>query len=74
MSLTMLKEAASSPTWRVAAQAPASWSGLTPPIPSLGMFIPSHSCVLLQVEIPNIQKQRKHLAKLVLDMDSSRTR
>ena len=27
-----------------------------------------------QVEIPNIQKQRKHLAKLVLDMDSSRTR
>ncbi|KAH0629570.1 hypothetical protein JD844_011741 [Phrynosoma platyrhinos] len=25
------------------------------------------------VEIPNIQKQRKHLAKLVLDMDSSRT-
>ncbi|NXF26879.1 RHG44 protein, partial [Rhodinocichla rosea] len=30
--------------------------------------------VLPQVEIPNIQKQRKHLAKLVLDMDSSRTR
>lgn len=30
--------------------------------------------MLLQVEIPNIQKQRKHLAKLVLDMDSSRTR
>lgn len=27
-----------------------------------------------QVDIPNIQKQRKHLAKLVLDMDSSRTR
>lgn len=27
-----------------------------------------------QVEIPNIQKQRKHLAKLVLDMDSARTR
>ncbi|XP_037664176.1 rho GTPase-activating protein 44 isoform X3 [Choloepus didactylus] len=26
------------------------------------------------LEIPNIQKQRKHLAKLVLDMDSSRTR
>lgn len=26
------------------------------------------------MEIPNIQKQRKHLAKLVLDMDSSRTR
>ncbi|XP_041818399.1 rho GTPase-activating protein 44-like isoform X2 [Chelmon rostratus] len=26
------------------------------------------------VEIPNIQKQRKHLAKLVLDMDSARTR
>ncbi|XP_063148671.1 rho GTPase-activating protein 44 isoform X1 [Candoia aspera] len=30
--------------------------------------------VLAEVEIPNIQKQRKHLAKLVLDMDSSRTR
>ncbi|XP_067403871.1 rho GTPase-activating protein 44 isoform X2 [Emydura macquarii macquarii] len=29
---------------------------------------------LAEVEIPNIQKQRKHLAKLVLDMDSSRTR
>uniref|UniRef100_A0A8C5TQK7 Rho GTPase activating protein 44 n=1 Tax=Malurus cyaneus samueli TaxID=2593467 RepID=A0A8C5TQK7_9PASS len=29
---------------------------------------------LFRVEIPNIQKQRKHLAKLVLDMDSSRTR
>lgn len=28
----------------------------------------------VQVEIPNIQKQRKHLAKLVLDMDSARTR
>ncbi|KAG9337882.1 hypothetical protein JZ751_027534 [Albula glossodonta] len=28
----------------------------------------------LGVEIPNIQKQRRHLAKLVLDMDSSRTR
>lgn len=27
-----------------------------------------------QVDIPNIQKQRKHLAKLVLDMDSARTR
>ncbi|NWT13657.1 RHG44 protein, partial [Vireo altiloquus] len=39
---------------------------------SPGVFI--SSCVLLQVEIPNIQKQRKHLAKLVLDMDSSRTR
>ncbi|CAF91791.1 unnamed protein product, partial [Tetraodon nigroviridis] len=26
------------------------------------------------VDIPNIQKQRKHLAKLVLDMDSARTR
>ncbi|XP_044152124.1 rho GTPase-activating protein 44 isoform X2 [Bufo gargarizans] len=30
--------------------------------------------VLSEVEIPNIQKQRKHLAKLVLDMDSSRAR
>ncbi|KAJ8345940.1 hypothetical protein SKAU_G00301330 [Synaphobranchus kaupii] len=30
--------------------------------------------VLAEVEIPNIQKQRRHLAKLVLDMDSSRTR
>ncbi|XP_053310106.1 rho GTPase-activating protein 44 isoform X4 [Spea bombifrons] len=30
--------------------------------------------VLAEVEIPNIQKQRKHLAKLVLDMDSSRAR
>lgn len=30
--------------------------------------------VFSQVEIPNIQKQRKHLAKLVLDMDSARTR
>ncbi|KAJ8390691.1 hypothetical protein AAFF_G00100710 [Aldrovandia affinis] len=30
--------------------------------------------VLAEVEIPNIQKQRKHLAKLVLDMDSARTR
>ncbi|CAG00635.1 unnamed protein product, partial [Tetraodon nigroviridis] len=30
--------------------------------------------VLSQVEIPNIQKQRKHLAKLVLHMDSPRTR
>uniref|UniRef100_A0AAQ4RV30 Rho GTPase activating protein 44a n=1 Tax=Gasterosteus aculeatus aculeatus TaxID=481459 RepID=A0AAQ4RV30_GASAC len=29
--------------------------------------------VLAEVDIPNIQKQRKHLAKLVLDMDSSRT-
>ncbi|XP_008561658.1 PREDICTED: rho GTPase-activating protein 44-like, partial [Galeopterus variegatus] len=29
--------------------------------------------LLAEVEIPNIQKQRKHLAKLVLDMDSSRT-
>ncbi|KAM9783448.1 rho GTPase-activating protein 44-like isoform 7-T8 [Syngnathus typhle] len=29
---------------------------------------------LAEVDIPNIQKQRKHLAKLVLDMDSSRTR
>ncbi|CAL8260075.1 unnamed protein product, partial [Arctogadus glacialis] len=28
---------------------------------------------LAEVEIPNIQKQRKHLAKLVLDMDSART-
>lgn len=28
----------------------------------------------LKIEIPNIQKQRKHLAKLVLDMDSSRAR
>uniref|UniRef100_A0A8P4GBM6 Rho GTPase activating protein 44a n=1 Tax=Dicentrarchus labrax TaxID=13489 RepID=A0A8P4GBM6_DICLA len=27
--------------------------------------------VLAEVDIPNIQKQRKHLAKLVLDMDSS---
>uniref|UniRef100_A0A668S8P4 BAR domain-containing protein n=1 Tax=Oreochromis aureus TaxID=47969 RepID=A0A668S8P4_OREAU len=26
---------------------------------------------LAEVEIPNIQKQRKHLAKLVLDMDSA---
>ncbi|KAI3359190.1 hypothetical protein L3Q82_002714 [Scortum barcoo] len=31
-------------------------------------------CVLAEVDIPNIQKQRKHLAKLVLDMDSARTR
>ncbi|XP_068161891.1 rho GTPase-activating protein 44-like isoform X2 [Antennarius striatus] len=31
-------------------------------------------CDLSEVEIPNIQKQRKHLAKLVLDMDSARTR
>ncbi|XP_029456175.1 rho GTPase-activating protein 44 isoform X2 [Rhinatrema bivittatum] len=30
--------------------------------------------VLAEVEIPNIQKQRKHLGKLVLDMDSSRAR
>uniref|UniRef100_A0A8C5R8G4 Rho GTPase-activating protein 44 n=1 Tax=Leptobrachium leishanense TaxID=445787 RepID=A0A8C5R8G4_9ANUR len=30
--------------------------------------------VLSEVDIPNIQKQRKHLAKLVLDMDSSRAR
>ncbi|XP_047465433.1 rho GTPase-activating protein 44-like isoform X4 [Mugil cephalus] len=29
---------------------------------------------LAEVEIPNIQKQRKHLSKLVLDMDSARTR
>ncbi|XP_067344369.1 rho GTPase-activating protein 44-like isoform X2 [Channa argus] len=29
---------------------------------------------LAEVEIPNIQKQRKHLAKLVLDMDSARAR
>ncbi|XP_029631749.1 rho GTPase-activating protein 44 isoform X2 [Salmo trutta] len=29
---------------------------------------------LAEVDIPNIQKQRKHLAKLVLDMDSARTR
>uniref|UniRef100_A0A6I8PEK2 BAR domain-containing protein n=1 Tax=Ornithorhynchus anatinus TaxID=9258 RepID=A0A6I8PEK2_ORNAN len=29
--------------------------------------------MLAEVEIPNIQKQRKHLAKLVLDMDSSKT-
>nr|XP_046224864.1 rho GTPase-activating protein 44-like isoform X6 [Oncorhynchus gorbuscha] len=29
---------------------------------------------LAEVEIPNIQKQRKQLAKLVLDMDSARTR
>uniref|UniRef100_H3CXJ5 Rho GTPase-activating protein 44 n=1 Tax=Tetraodon nigroviridis TaxID=99883 RepID=H3CXJ5_TETNG len=29
---------------------------------------------LSEVEIPNIQKQRKHLAKLVLHMDSPRTR
>ncbi|KAL6094489.1 arhgap44 [Pungitius sinensis] len=29
---------------------------------------------LAEVEVPNIQKQRKHLAKLVLDMDSARTR
>lgn len=31
-------------------------------------------CTLSEVEIPNIQKQRKHLAKLVLDMDSARAR
>uniref|UniRef100_A0A7N6BVZ0 Rho GTPase activating protein 44 n=1 Tax=Anabas testudineus TaxID=64144 RepID=A0A7N6BVZ0_ANATE len=30
--------------------------------------------LMCAVEIPNIQKQRKHLAKLVLDMDSARTR
>lgn len=35
---------------------------------------PSASILVLQVDIPNIQKQRKHLAKLVLDMDSARTR
>ncbi|KAL0993538.1 hypothetical protein UPYG_G00109390 [Umbra pygmaea] len=29
---------------------------------------------LAEVDIPNIQKQRKHLAKLVLDMDSARAR
>ncbi|XP_055031774.1 rho GTPase-activating protein 44 isoform X7 [Misgurnus anguillicaudatus] len=29
---------------------------------------------LAEIEIPNIQKQRKHLAKLVLDMDSARAR
>lgn len=34
----------------------------------------SENSVSPQVEIPNIQKQRKHLAKLVLDMDSARTR
>lgn len=43
-------------------------------IPSL-FIVPFHTItVLSQVEIPNIQKQRKHLAKLVLDMDSARTR
>ncbi|XP_029692387.1 rho GTPase-activating protein 44 isoform X4 [Takifugu rubripes] len=31
-------------------------------------------CLVAEVDIPNIQKQRKHLAKLVLDMDSARTR
>ncbi|XP_058845761.1 rho GTPase-activating protein 44-like isoform X5 [Acipenser ruthenus] len=30
--------------------------------------------ILAEMDIPNIQKQRKHLAKLVLDMDSARTR
>lgn len=30
--------------------------------------------VFFQVEIPNIQKQRKQLAKLVLDWDSVRAR
>lgn len=38
---------------------------------ALGIFNPS---LFLKVDIPNIQKQRKHLAKLVLDMDSARTR
>lgn len=45
---------------------------------SLSCFAPPHwggtPLLLSQVEIPNIQKQRKHLAKLVLDMDSARTR
>ncbi|CAK6445036.1 unnamed protein product [Pipistrellus nathusii] len=31
-------------------------------------------CVIAEVEIPNIQKQRKQLAKLVLDWDSVRAR
>ncbi|XP_054549764.1 rho GTPase-activating protein 17 isoform X2 [Talpa occidentalis] len=31
-------------------------------------------CTIAEVEIPNIQKQRKQLAKLVLDWDSVRTR
>lgn len=37
------------------------------------LMTPPHQCSR-QVDIPNIQKQRKHLAKLVLDMDSARTR
>lgn len=32
------------------------------------------SLFLFQVEIPNIMKQRKQLAKLVLDYDSAKTR
>lgn len=38
------------------------------------LFLSALTLILLQVDIPNIQKQRKHLAKLVLDMDSARTR
>lgn len=37
-------------------------------------WLKSSSSYFMQVDIPNIQKQRKHLAKLVLDMDSARTR
>lgn len=37
-------------------------------------LIPACQLSSFQVDIPNIQKQRKHLAKLVLDMDSARTR
>uniref|UniRef100_A0A8D1P8L6 Rho GTPase activating protein 44 n=1 Tax=Sus scrofa TaxID=9823 RepID=A0A8D1P8L6_PIG len=48
------------------------------PLTTLAQCLMEGSTILgddtLLVEIPNIQKQRKHLAKLVLDMDSSRTR
>ncbi|XP_047005720.2 rho GTPase-activating protein 44 isoform X11 [Ictalurus punctatus] len=38
------------------------------------MDVPQIQQAEIRVDIPNIQKQRKHLAKLVLDMDSARTR
>lgn len=41
---------------------------------TLHFYPPLFSQCSRQVDIPNIQKQRKHLAKLVLDMDSARTR
>lgn len=42
--------------------------------PPLQADLTTSSACCRQVDIPNIQKQRKHLAKLVLDMDSARTR